>query len=57
MNLKETETDDAIHMDALRSAVKAGVADFDQERYCAFPSSAELRTHLASVAAKAIAEA
>lgn len=57
MNLKQTENEDTIQMEALRSAVKAGVADFDQERYCAFPSSAELRTHLASVADKAIAEA
>ena len=44
-------------LEALRTAVKVGIADFEQGRHAAFESGAQLRAHLASVAAKAIAGA
>ena len=55
--VEQREAEDASRLEALRSAVKVGVADFDQGSYSVFESSEELRVHLASVAAKAIAGA
>lgn len=55
--VEQREAEDASRLEALRSAVNVGVADFEQGRYATFESGAELRGHLASVASKAIAGA
>ena len=55
--VEQREAEDASRLEALRTAVKVGVADFEQGRHAAFESGAQLRAHLASVAAKAIAGA
>ncbi|MEY3184707.1 MAG: hypothetical protein RLZZ613_1395, partial [Pseudomonadota bacterium] len=44
-------------LEALRNAVRVGIADMEQGRYATFESGAQLRGHLASVATKAIAGA
>ena len=48
---------DKSRLEALRSAVRVGVDDFEQGRYATFESGAQLRGHLASLASKAIAGA
>ena len=55
--VEQREAEDASRLEALRSAVKVGIADFEQGRYATFESGAQLRGHLASVASKAIAGA
>jgi antitoxin ParD1/3/4 len=55
--VEQREAEDASRLEALRTAVKVGIADFEQGRHAAFESGAQLRAHLASVAAKAIAGA
>lgn len=55
--VEQREAEDAARLEALRSAVNVGLADFDQGRYSTFESGLELRGHLASVASKAIAGA
>jgi antitoxin ParD1/3/4 len=55
--VEQREAEDASRLEALRTAVKVGIADFEQGRYVTFESGAQLRGHLASVAAKAIAGA
>ncbi|MEY3154758.1 MAG: hypothetical protein RL109_1176, partial [Pseudomonadota bacterium] len=49
--------EDALRLEALRNAVRVGIADMEQGRYATFESGAQLRGHLASVATKAIAGA
>lgn len=53
--IEQREAEDASRLEALRSAVSVGVADFDHGRFTTFESSQALRAHLASVASKAIA--
>lgn len=53
--VEQREAEDASRLEALRSAVKIGIADFAHGRYATFESGAEIRGHLASVASKAIA--
>jgi antitoxin ParD1/3/4 len=52
--VEQREAEDALRLEALRSAVQVGIADFEQGRYATFESGAQLRGHLASVASKAI---
>jgi antitoxin ParD1/3/4 len=53
--VEQREAEEAARLEALRSAVRVGTADFEQGQYATFESSAQLRGHLASVASKAIA--
>lgn len=55
--VEQREAEDASRLEALRTAVKVGVDDFEQGRYATFESGAQLRGHLASLASKAIAGA
>ena len=55
--VEQREAEDASRLEALRTAVNVGVADFEQGRYATFETGARLRDHLASVASKAIAGA
>lgn len=52
--VEQREAEDASRLEALRSAVRVGIADFEQGRYATFESGAELRGYLASVASKAV---
>ena len=55
--VEQREAEDAYRLEALRSAVQAGIADVEAGRFKAFDSKASLRAHLKSVTAKAIAAA
>jgi antitoxin ParD1/3/4 len=55
--VEQREAEDALRLEALRNAVRVGIADMEQGRYATFESGAQLRGHLASVASKAIAGA
>ena len=55
--VEQREAEDESRLEALRSAVRVGIADFEQGRYATFESGSQLRGHLASLASKAIAEA
>jgi antitoxin ParD1/3/4 len=55
--VEQREAEDASRLEALRTAVKVGIADFEHGRYATFESGAQLRGHLASVASKAISGA
>jgi antitoxin ParD1/3/4 len=55
--MEQREAEDASRLEALRSAVKVGVDDFERGRYSTFESGAQLRGHLVSLASKSIAEA
>lgn len=52
--VEQREAENASRLEALRSAIKVGMADFEQGRYVTFESDAQLRAHLATVASKAI---
>ena len=53
--VEQREAEDASRLEALRSAVRVGVDDFEQGRYATFESGTQLRGHLASLASKTIA--
>jgi antitoxin ParD1/3/4 len=55
--VEQREAEDASRLEALRSAVNVGIDDFEQVRYATFESGSQLRSHLASLASKAIAGA
>jgi antitoxin ParD1/3/4 len=55
--VEQREAEDAYRLEALRSAVQAGIADVEAGRLKTFDSKASLRAHLKSVTAKAIAAA
>jgi antitoxin ParD1/3/4 len=55
--VEQREAEDAYRLEALRSAVQAGLADVEAGRFKTFDSKASLRAHLKSVTAKAIAAA
>jgi len=55
--IEQRETEDASRLVALRSAVRVGIADFDQGQFMTFDTSEALGAHLDSVASKAIAVA
>ena len=52
--VEQHEAEDASRLEALRTAVKVGMAHFEQGRYATFESGAQLRDHLTSVASNAI---
>lgn len=55
--VEQRETEDAYRIEALRSAVNAGIADIEAGRFKSFDSKESLRTHLKLITAKAITEA
>lgn len=55
--VEQREAEDASRLEALRSAVRVGIDDFEHGRYASFETSAQLRGHMESVASKAIAGA
>ena len=55
--VEQREIEDAYRLEALRSAVQIGIADIEAGRFKTFDSKDTLRAHLASITAKAIAEA
>ena len=56
LRLVETrEAEDALRLEALRSAVKIGIADIEAGRFTTFDTRESLGSHLKSIAAKAIA--
>jgi antitoxin ParD1/3/4 len=52
--IESRETEEKVRLDALREAVRIGIADVDTGRFSTFESSAALKRHLASVVDKAI---
>ena len=55
--IKTCETEDALRLKALKTAVQVGLADSAAVRYVDFNSSESLTKHLKSLVAKAIASA
>ncbi len=55
--IETREAEDAYRLEALRSAVKIGVADIEAGRFKTFESRESLEFHLKSIAARAIAQA
>jgi antitoxin ParD1/3/4 len=55
--IEQRDAEDTARLEALRGAVRVGIADFDHGRFTTFEESETLETHLASVANKAIAAA
>ncbi len=55
--VEQREAEDASRLEALRSAVRVGITDFEQGRYTSFGSGTELRGHLASLSSKSTAGA
>lgn len=52
--IERRETEHALRLEALRSAVRVGMADFDAGRFSMFESAEALDAHLKSIAANAI---
>ena len=55
--IEQREAEDASRLVALRSAVKVGIADFDQGQFMTFDTSEALGAHLNAVASKVITAA
>ena len=55
--VEKREAEDALRLEALRSAVKIGIADIEAGRFTTFDTRESLGSHLKSIAAKAIAGA
>jgi antitoxin ParD1/3/4 len=55
--IEQREAENASRLVALRSAIRVGIADFDQGHFTMFDTSETLGAHLDSVAAKAITAA
>jgi antitoxin ParD1/3/4 len=55
--IETREAEDAYRLEALRSAVKIGVADIEAGRFMIFDSKESLESHLKSITPKAIAGA
>ena len=55
--IEQRDAEDTARLEALRGAVKVGIADFDQDRFTIFATSEALEAHLAAVANKTIAAA
>lgn len=55
--IEQREAEDASRLVALRSAVRVGIANFDQGQFMTFDTSEALEAHLDSVSSKAIAVA
>ena len=52
--LEQREAEESARLEALRTAVSVGVADFDLGRFASFDTSSALDAHLAALANKAI---
>ncbi|MEY2333095.1 type II toxin-antitoxin system ParD family antitoxin [Acidithiobacillus ferrianus] len=52
--IEQREAEDVSRLEALRSAVRVGITDFDQGRFTTFETTESLGAHLAFVASKAI---
>jgi len=55
--VEQREQEDALRLDALRSAVQTGVADIEAGRLNAFESPGTLNAHLKALSSKAISDA
>jgi antitoxin ParD1/3/4 len=55
--VEQREQEDALRLDALRSAVQTGVADIEAGRLNAFESPVTLNAHLKALSSKAITDA
>lgn len=55
--IEQREAEDASRLEALRGAVKVGVADIEQGRYTPLDSSESLEKHLSALTSKAIGNA
>ena len=55
--IEQREAEDASRLEALRGAVRVGVADMEQGRYTALDSSESLEKHLSALTSKAIGNA
>jgi antitoxin ParD1/3/4 len=53
--VEKREAEDALRLEALRSAVKIGIADIEAGRFTTFDTRESLGSHLKSITAKAIA--
>jgi antitoxin ParD1/3/4 len=54
--IETRETEDACRLEALRSALKIGVADIEAGRFTTFDSRESLGSHLKSITTRAITE-
>jgi antitoxin ParD1/3/4 len=54
--VEQREQEDALRLDALRSAVQTGVADIEAGRLNAFESPVTLNAHLKALSSKAITD-
>ena len=55
--VEQRESENAYRLEALRSAVKVGIADIEADRFKTFETAETLRAHLKAIAAKAITAA
>jgi antitoxin ParD1/3/4 len=55
--VEQREAKDMAQLEALRSAIRIGVADMEQGRFTTLDSSESLDSHLSALTAKAIADA
>ena len=55
--IEQRDAEDTARLEALRGAVRVGIADFEHGRFTAFDASETLEAHLTSVANKTIAAA
>lgn len=55
--VEQREAEDASRLEALRAAIRVGVADIEAGRFQTFDSRKSLRTHLKTVTAAALAKA
>lgn len=55
--IEQRDAEDTARLEALRGAVKVGIADFDQGRFTTFDTSDALEAHLTAVANKTISVA
>lgn len=53
--IEQREAENASRLEALRSAVRVGLVDFETDRFSVFDSPDALEAHLQSIADKAIA--
>lgn len=55
--IEQRDAEDTARLEALRGAVKVGIADFDQGRFTTFDGSESLEAHLAALADTTISAA
>lgn len=54
--VEQREAEDVLRLEALRSAVQAGVADIEAGRFKTFDSAKSLNSHLEGITTRAIAK-